>query len=265
MILGIDVSHYDETVDWALLKKNGVEFAIAKVSQGDYQRDPSAPKHLYGAHNAGLVCGVYHWCDPIRPDEAQTSFFLECLHQLPYQFICLDVEQYWSDWSGWPAQPIRPRKRKSLKKPVRQPYRLNPFRISQNARTVASLIRKELPEKPLVIYTRTSFVEEYARPMTGWLGEYPLWLAQYPLWRDLPVASNWSDLLERACVPYKLRLPGGCSAWHFWQCSGDRFLLPGISSRPDVNIFKGSQADLQAFIHTPQNSLQEVENASARD
>ena len=28
MILGIDVSHYDETVDWALLKKNGVEFAI---------------------------------------------------------------------------------------------------------------------------------------------------------------------------------------------------------------------------------------------
>ncbi len=254
MILGIDVSHYDETIDWALLKRCGVEFAMVKISQGDYQRDPAAQKHLYGANNAGLICGVYHWCDPIRPDEAQTSFFLESLHQLPFHFVCLDVEQYWADWSNWPTPSNRVRSKKTGKKSARQTYRLNPFRISQNARTVASLIQKELPEKPLVIYTRTSFIEEYARPMTGWVSDYPLWLAQYPYWKELPAQTNWSDLLQRASLPYRLRLPKGCTSWQFWQCSGDRFLLPGVSSRPDVNVFNGSLADLQTWVRTGQEA-----------
>lgn len=245
MILGIDVSRYDEKIDWTYLKQQGVEFAIVKATQGDYLRDRSLEEHLTRARAAGLTCGVYHWSDPLRPDEAQVSFFLNSIRTLPWQFLCLDVEQYWSDWNKWSNQSnvVASGKRKGARKPPLPP-RISPSRISQNARTVAALIRKEYPEKRLVIYTRTSFVLQYARPMLNWLPEYPLWLAQYPYWRDLPAAINWSDLYTKATQPHAVPHPHGCQPYTFWQCSGDRFTLPGISSRPDVNIFRGEVADL---------------------
>ena len=51
---GIDVSRYDERVDWSVLAAGGVSFAIAKATQGDYNRDPLLERHLTGAANAGL-------------------------------------------------------------------------------------------------------------------------------------------------------------------------------------------------------------------
>ena len=64
MLLGIDVSHYDDAVDWPLLARSGVAFAIVKASQGDYYRDDQCKKHLAGAQAAGLRRGIYHWVDP---------------------------------------------------------------------------------------------------------------------------------------------------------------------------------------------------------
>ena len=250
MILGIDVSRYDEKVDWKYLKAQGVEFAMVKATQGDYLRDASLERHVIEARSAGLTCGVYHWSDPLRPDEAQVSFFLSFIRTLPFQFLCLDVEQYWGDWNKWSNQfaASTSGKRKGARRVAAAP-RISPSRISQNARTVATLIRKEYPEKRLVIYTRTSFVLEYARPMLRWLPEYPLWLAQYPYWRDLSNTINWSDLYAKIDQPHAIPRPTGCPPWTFWQCSGDHFTLPGISSRPDVNVFRGDRAELLRWLN----------------
>ena len=106
----------------------------------------------------------------------------------------------------------------------------------------------ERQKKPVVIYTRVSFIVEYARPMLSWLKEYPLWLAQYPL---LPLPQGrltWENLQQvhpRQAGPL---LPAGCPSWTFWQWSGDRLKLPGVSSCVDLNFFNGSNADLDAFL-----------------
>jgi GH25 family lysozyme M1 (1,4-beta-N-acetylmuramidase) len=106
---------------------------------------------------------------------------------------------------------------------------------------------------PLVIYTRVSFITEYARPMLKWLANYPLWLAQYPL---LPVPKGkltWENLHEihpRQTAPI---LPSGCSNWTFWQWSGDRVRLPGVRSCLDLNFFNGSVEELDEFLQPRQD------------
>lgn len=235
---GVDVSRYDEQVDWPLLAANGVDFAIVKISQGDYNRDPLAASHLTGAAQAGLVTGIYHWCDPIESDASQLEYLLQMAAGLPYRLVCLDVEQYWADWADWP-KPRRGKKNKG---------RLSPERISRCARNLLEGLQKRLPSgMPVVIYTRASFIHEYARPMLEWLPQVPLWLAQYPLLRGNGPAIQWSDLNRLLNTTFRPTLPRGCERWTFWQWSGDRFRLPGISSHPDLNVFAGSRAELEQF------------------
>jgi lysozyme len=38
-VIGVDVSHWNGTIDWQILKEGGVEFVIAKASDGWRMRD----------------------------------------------------------------------------------------------------------------------------------------------------------------------------------------------------------------------------------
>jgi GH25 family lysozyme M1 (1,4-beta-N-acetylmuramidase) len=261
MILGVDVSRYDEQVEWDVLAEGGAGFAIVKVSQGDYLRDPMAEQHLRGANSVGLETGIYHWCDPSRGDREQAEYLLKAAKRQHFTFIALDVEQHWSRWDGWPfvpaTQQVRGDARKALlekragrRKPERSkrsfaPENCSPQRISENVRAVAKILEEECGRKP-VIYTRTSFIQEYARTMLAWLPEYPLWLAQYP-GGTRPAECSWEALWAEHAPLGQPALPPGCKLWHFWQWSGDRFKLPGASSRLDLNFFNGSREELAAF------------------
>lgn len=255
MILGVDVSHYDARVDWQVLKSGGVEFGVVKVSQGDYLADRMAEKHLAGARSAGLLCGVYHWLDPLRPVNVQVDFYLRQLRPLKPEWICLDVEQYWADWAAFPAGGSAKRdgwkNRWEGKKKASPVYRLvAPHQISESARLMAEMLRQET-RLPVVIYTRTSFIKEYARPMLDWLAGYPLWLAQYPLKTGTNLRMDW-DELRKNLVPSLTgpALPEKCAGWTFWQFSGDSLHLPGMDSLADLNLFQGDRSQLEAFCHS---------------
>jgi GH25 family lysozyme M1 (1,4-beta-N-acetylmuramidase) len=128
----------------------------------------------------------------------------------------------------------------------------SPRQISDSAEKIAKQLKARV-DVPLVIYTRVSFITEYARPMLQWLPDYPLWLAQYPL---LPIPKGkltWENLHEihpRQTAPL---LPSVCSNWTFWQWSGDRLHLPGIRSCLDLNFFNGSFEELDEFLQPKQD------------
>lgn len=234
--LGVDVSSWQATVNWDKLHANGVRFAIIKAAQGSYRQDPICPAHLKGASAAGMLCGVYHWMDPANKAQEQIKNLSHRLKGLEYNFLALDVEQYWADWNEWSQGMIS----------QRYPGKL----ISDVARACAEGMRATF-QKPVLIYTRASFVKDYAPEMASWLPEWPLWLAYYP-YQSGRVRLTWEQLKhEYAPSLTGPAIPAACKDWRFWQFSGDKFILPGEQSALDLNFYNGSLQDLQSWLGQP--------------
>lgn len=63
-IKGVDISCWNVGVNYELLKKSGIEFAIIRTGYGsDYpgQQDKLLEHHITGCENAGIAWGVYHY------------------------------------------------------------------------------------------------------------------------------------------------------------------------------------------------------------
>lgn len=107
---------------------------------------------------------------------------------------------------------------------------------------------KELVQKywKLAIYTGGWFLPL----LSYWPDDVDYWWARYPS-SMYPASSQnitWEELYRLASglswAPGPT--PGPCDVW---QCSGDRFKLPGTNSRViDVNLFRGNKARLSAWV-----------------
>ena len=77
MLTGIDVSHWNDPIDWPKVKAGGYRFAITKATEGRSYVDPSFVAHVDGARRVGLVAGAYHFARPgDGPASAQADRFL---------------------------------------------------------------------------------------------------------------------------------------------------------------------------------------------
>ena len=74
-IHGIDVSRWQGKIDWALVRAAGTQFAFIKATEGGDHLDPRFTENWYGAAQAGVPRGAYHfmyWC---RPAHEQAAWF----------------------------------------------------------------------------------------------------------------------------------------------------------------------------------------------
>src|SRR4051794_14428986 len=69
-INGVDVSHFQGTVDWSAAKNSGVTFAFTKASEGFGFTDSSFSTNMAAASSAGVIIGPYHLA---RPDSFNTD------------------------------------------------------------------------------------------------------------------------------------------------------------------------------------------------
>ncbi|KAI9458608.1 glycoside hydrolase family 25 protein [Lactarius psammicola] len=68
---GVDVSHYQGSIDWNAMAANGVSFAYIKATEGTTYTDPMFSTNYIGAN------GCYHFAHPDISDGAtQANFFL---------------------------------------------------------------------------------------------------------------------------------------------------------------------------------------------
>lgn len=232
MILGIDISHWDEVVDFNLLRAMGVEFVIVKASQGT-QADDRFAAHVAEASAAGMIVGSYHWSDPMVDDRLQAAYFVERLQDTPVKFAMVDVEQHWQDWGEWARKAIT--------------QIIPPERIEENAKNVLEWVENHYPT---ILYSRVSFLKEFAPGVLSWCRQWPTNWAQYP-YRAGRVELGWEELLASNLPnPPAPRLPVGSFDWQFWQFSGDKFLLPGITNQDgsrkavDLDVFNGNREEL---------------------
>lgn len=85
-VLGVDVSEFQQEIDWAAVKAAGVEFAMIRLGyrgylEGQLYTDPRALENLAGAKAAGLDVGAYFFSQAVTEAEAreEARFCLELL------------------------------------------------------------------------------------------------------------------------------------------------------------------------------------------
>lgn len=82
-IQGIDVSAHQGTISWAKLKRQGVDFAYIKATEGGDFRDKRFAENWAGAKRSGIRHGAYHFFTLCRPGADQAANFLGALPSDP--------------------------------------------------------------------------------------------------------------------------------------------------------------------------------------
>ena len=161
---GIDVSHYQGTVNWQQVKAAGIQFAFAKATEGVTLTDPEFATNWAGMKAAGILRGAYHFFEPTDDAGQQATFFLSTVQlasgDLP---PVLDVET----------------------------AAANSAALWQGVQTWLTQVEAATGLRPILYLDRT-FADENNAPAS--LGAYPLWLAQYEV--ELPtLPTGWTTWL----------------------------------------------------------------------
>ncbi|MBR1578883.1 MAG: hypothetical protein IJ668_00065 [Selenomonadaceae bacterium] len=98
---GIDVSAHNGIVDWKAVKDAGIDFAIIRTGAGLSIQD-DFKSNVYGAKDAGLLVGAYHYSYALTPSRAaQEAAFCRSiiddagvLLELPVFFDMEDADGY---------------------------------------------------------------------------------------------------------------------------------------------------------------------------
>ncbi len=74
--LGIDVSKYQETIDWERVKADGIDFAIIRIGSrgykyGNISLDSKFNENMIGATANGIKTGVYFYSQAINQEEME--------------------------------------------------------------------------------------------------------------------------------------------------------------------------------------------------
>lgn len=77
---GIDVSYYQQTIDWPRVRRAGIRFAFIRVSDGAALRDPMFATNWAEARRVGLVRGAYQYFRPDQSVTAQADLMVAAMH-----------------------------------------------------------------------------------------------------------------------------------------------------------------------------------------
>ncbi len=236
MILGVDVSGWNPSINWDLLYHGGVRFAVIKLTQGISSLTNLAREHVEGARKAGMLVAGYHWNDPMLDDNKQIDFFTSQLEKYNIHLGYVDVEQYWESWTEFYAM---------LRGTGTITKFISPTRISQSSYNMMTGLRNRGFNGQ--IYSRWSFILDRASPMQLWIPPQESWYAHWPYktgrvnisWNDIKPGGYWYPSIPQPWLPVNVK-------WKMWQFSGDKFILPGTGGIPiDFNLFNGDEIQLK--------------------
>ena len=99
-LLGIDVSQHNGTLDWDIIKKDGIKFAIIRSSWGHFVEDQQFRRNVKECERVGMPYGLYHYSyvatQQQMKEEAQ-GFIRLCKSCRPSYPCYIDME----DGDGW--------------------------------------------------------------------------------------------------------------------------------------------------------------------
>ena len=150
---GIDVSHYDEAVDFSAVRASGRSFAYIKSTEGETWNDSYFTRNSRAAASAGVTWGPYHFFRAYSVDSARRQ-----------------AEHFWQaiQGTGYTLRPV---------------VDVETADGQQRAADVRAILQafcdrfRELSGEGPVIYSYTSYIREYG--LAKQFGSYVLWQADY--------------------------------------------------------------------------------------
>ncbi|MFC7548930.1 GH25 family lysozyme [Plantactinospora sp. GCM10030261] len=206
---GVDVSHYQGSINWTSVRNAGIQFAYIKATEGTTYKDPRFGTNYVGAYNAGVIRGAYHFALPDRSSGATQANFLA------------------SNGGAWSAD--------SRTLPAALDIEFNPYGATCYGLSQASMrswisdflnTYRSRTGRYAVIYTTTSWWTSCTGNWSGPWANHPLWIAR---WASSPGT-----------------LPAGAPFWSFWQYTATG-RVSGISGDVDRNYFNGDRSRLIAL------------------
>jgi lysozyme len=76
---GIDISRYNESINWKRVKKSGVDFAFIKATEGREDRDVRFKEYWRAAKRVGIPRSGYHFYYFCAPPEAQAANYIRAV------------------------------------------------------------------------------------------------------------------------------------------------------------------------------------------
>jgi len=165
IVKGVDVSHYDGTIDWAAAHGAGIAFAFMKSTESTGFVDPEFATNWKGAGANGVIRGAYHFFRASADATAQTDFFVQtagvpAAGDLP---LTIDLETL----DGVAAATV-----------------------ASDALTFLARVEQKSGKKPIV-YTSASFLSSIGSP--AGFGAYTLWVANWQVSCPKLPSPPWSD------------------------------------------------------------------------
>ena len=74
---GIDAARFQKSINWSQARRNGVNFAFIKATEGGDLLDPAFKGHWRGAGKAGVARGAYHFYYFCTTPEVQARWFIK--------------------------------------------------------------------------------------------------------------------------------------------------------------------------------------------
>jgi lysozyme len=166
-IHGIDVSRYQSTISWKLVKAMQVNniklgFAFIKATEGVDNFDPQFKRNWKKSKEAGMIRGAYHFFIASKDGKLQVNNFAKYVQletgDLP---PVVDIE----DTYGMPGEKVRTELLKCLQT-MEAAYGVKP-----------------------IIYTYITFYNKYLK---GSFDDYPLWIAHYLQPNNPRIEREWT-------------------------------------------------------------------------
>lgn len=213
MIFGVDIASWQGYPNFPLLKQEGHEFMITKVTGENDYINPYWRKNVDNALAAGLLPGTYDWVEPQSPTLtgalAARDYLRVIGERQPGHLLCVDFET--PEWATGPlGRAIEPWMREYL-------YAL-----------------KELSGQPVIVYTARYFLLETGAVAWDWLGkDFHYWQAA-PGEGMMPDDSFW----PATTPPFTSTL----IHQHQWHATSG-----AVVGEYDRNRFQGTREELAAY------------------
>jgi lysozyme len=226
---GIDVSHYQGTVDWDKVLAQRVSFAFVKATQGRALYDPTfvanwQDTETIHAKTPSFHHGAYHFMTAVDSPDLQASNFIQTVGKnvasdLP---ACLDVEWDLETRSG---KLVLDRDGKRIDQWAAVPA----SEIVRRIRRWLDLVEAATGKKP-IIYTHAQWWNPRIGENESLIG-YTFWISDF---------SSKSLGRETPIVPMHVK-------WSFWQMTDQGILSGGgVGKSVDASAYRGSQAEFDA-------------------